>query len=95
MTDGHMTLMIMQWDLDDYANTGIVGPGFDYLGFKVESIEAFTKDVEEISANNPLLAPSPVGTGPEGAARLKMFRRTSIGSYHLADPDGVLIDVTE
>ncbi len=95
VTDGHVTLMIMQWDLDDYANTGIVGPGFDYLGFKVESIEAFAKDIEDISANNPLIAPSPVGTGPEGAARLKMFRRTSIGAFHLADPDGVLIDVTE
>ena len=95
VTDGRMTLMIMQWDLDDYANSGITGPGIDYIGFKVESIEAFAKDVEEISANNPLIAPSPVGTGPEGAARLEMFRRTSIGSYHLADPDGILIDVTE
>ena len=95
VTDGRMTLMIMQWDLDDYASTGIVGPGLDYLGFKVESIEAFAKDVDEIAANNPLIAPSPVGTGPEGAARLEMLRRTSIGSYHLADPDGVLIDVTE
>jgi catechol 2,3-dioxygenase-like lactoylglutathione lyase family enzyme len=95
VTDGRMTLMIMQWDLDDYADMGIVGPGLDYLGFKVESIEAFKKDVEEISNNNPLLAPSPVGTGPEGAARLEMLRRTSIGSYHLADPDGVLIDITE
>ena len=95
VTDGRMTLMIMQWDIDDYANSGITGPGIDYIGFKVESIEAFAKDVEEISANNPLIAPSPVGTGPEGAARLEMFRRTSIGSYHLADPDGILIDVTE
>jgi catechol 2,3-dioxygenase-like lactoylglutathione lyase family enzyme len=95
VTDGRMTLMIMQWDLDDYADTGIVGPGLDYLGFKVESIEAFKKDVEEIAANNPLIAPSPVGTGPEGAARLEMLRRTSIGAFHLADPDGVLIDVTE
>lgn len=95
VTDGRVTLIIMQWDLDDYANTGIVGPGLDYLGFKVESIEAFSKDVDEIAGNNPLIAPSPVGTGPEGAARLEMFRRTSIGSYHMADPDGVLIDVME
>jgi catechol 2,3-dioxygenase-like lactoylglutathione lyase family enzyme len=95
VTDGRMTLMIMQWDLDDYADMGIVGPGLDYLGFKVKSIEAFKKDVAEISANNPLLAPSPVGTGREGAKRLEMLRRTSIGSYHIADPDGVLIDITE
>ncbi len=95
VTDGRVTMMIMQWDLDDYANSGIVGPGLDYLGFTVESVEAFAADVEEIAANNPLIAPSPVGSGPEGAARLEMLRRTSIGSYHLADVDGVLIDVTE
>jgi len=45
--------------------------------------------------NKRLLAPSPVGTGPEGMKRLEILRRTSIGSYHLADPDGVLIDITE
>ena len=95
VTDGRMTLIILQWDLNDYANTGIVGPGLDYLGFKVESVDAFKKDAEEIAANNPLIAPSPIGTGPEGAARLDMLRRTSIGSYHLADPDGILIDITE
>jgi hypothetical protein len=36
-----------------------------------------------------------VGTGPEGGKRLDMLRRTSIGSYHMADPDGVLIDIIE
>ncbi len=95
ITDGRVTMMIMQWDLDDYASTGIIGPGLDYLGFKVEDLDAFKNDVEEISANNPLIAPSPVGTGREGAARLEMLRRTSIGQYHLADVDGILLDVTE
>ena len=95
VTDGRMTLVILPWNIKDYDGTGIVGPGLDYIGFKVESIEAFEKDVQEISGNNPLIAPSPVGSGPEGAARLKMFERTSLGSYHLADPDGVLLDVME
>jgi len=95
VTDGRVTMMIMQWDLDDYANAGIVGPGLDYLGFKVEDLDAFKADVEEISARNPLLAPSPIGTGPEGAARLEMLRRTSIGQYHIADVDGILIDITQ
>jgi predicted enzyme related to lactoylglutathione lyase len=94
LTDGRVTIMIMQWDLDDYANTGIVGPGLDYLGFKVEDMDAFQNDVEEISANNPLIAPSPVGGGREGAARLEMLRRTSIGSFHMADIDGILLDIT-
>lgn len=95
LTDGRVTMIILQWDLNQYADTGIVGPGLDYLGFKVADMEKFKADVEEIAANNPLIAPSPVGTGPEGAARLAMLRKTSIGSFHLADPDGVLIDVMQ
>jgi hypothetical protein len=41
------------------------------------------------------LSPSPVGAGPEGQARLKLFERCRYGERHLADPDGVLIDVSE
>lgn len=95
VTDGRVTLIIMQWDLDDYANSGISGPGLDYLGFKVDDLEAFKADVEKIAGDNPLIAPSPLGSGAEGKARLEMLRRTSIGKWHLADPDGVLIDVTD
>ena len=87
--------MLLQCELDDSADNGIAEPVIDYIGFKVESSEEFAKDVEEIADNNPLIAPSPVGSGPEGAKRLEMFKRTSIGSYHLADPDGILIDVIE
>lgn len=96
VSDGRITLELMPWHITDYANTGIVSPGMDHIGFKVESIEALKRDVEEIAGNNPLLSPSPVGTGPEGAARLKMFRESCpLGQYHLADTDGVLIDVAE
>ena len=96
VSDGRITLELMPWHITDYADTGIVSPGMDHIGFKVESIEALKRDVEEIAGNNPLLSPSPVGTGPEGAARLKLFRESCpLGQYHLADTDGVLIDVAE
>jgi hypothetical protein len=41
-----------------------------------------------------LLTPAPLGLGPEGKARLALFERGSLGSCHIADPDGVLLDVT-
>ncbi len=93
VTDGRMTIILMPWSIHDYANTGIVGPGMDYIGFKVENLEKFKEDVQTISDNNPLIAPSPVGTGPEGKARLEFLQRTSLGSWHIADPDGVLLDI--
>lgn len=93
LTDGRMSLILLPWSIKDYANTGIVGPGLDYIGFKVENLEAFKKDVQEIADSNPLIAPSPVGSGPEGKARLEMLQRTSIGQWHTADPDGVLLDI--
>ncbi|MGE0653509.1 MAG: VOC family protein [Alphaproteobacteria bacterium] len=93
VTDGRMSIVILPWSIKDYANTGIVGPGMDYIGFKVENMDKFKKDVQDIADANPLIAPSPVGSGAEGKARLEMLERTSLGGWHIADPDGVLLDI--
>jgi catechol 2,3-dioxygenase-like lactoylglutathione lyase family enzyme len=94
LTDGHMTLVIMPWDITDYEDTGIITAGMDHIGFRVESVDAFKADVERIAADNPRLAPAPVHTGKEGAALDKLFARScAMGQHRLADPDGILIDV--
>lgn len=94
LSDGHVTLVIMPWDITDYEGTGIITVGMDHIGFKVESIEAFAKDLEEVASNNPRLAPAPLETGPEGAALARLFQRSCpLGDKRLADPDGTLIDV--
>ena len=94
LSDGHITLVIMPWDITDYDGTGIITAGMDHIGFKVESVEKFKKDVDRIAADNPLLAPSPLGTGAEGKALLELFRRSCpLGQHQMADCDGVLIDV--
>jgi hypothetical protein len=50
--------------------------------------------VDRLAADNPLLAPSPLGTGAEGKALLELFRRSCpLGQHQMADCDGVLIDV--
>ena len=96
VTDGHMTLMIMPWHITDYDGTGIVSPGMDHIGFTVESLDQFKKDVEKVSDDNPRLTPSPVGTGSEGAARLELFRKSCpLGQYFMADSDGVLLSVAQ
>ena len=94
LTDGQVTLVIMPWDITDYDATGIITPGMDHIGFKVESVETFKADVKRIADDNPRLAPAPVGTGKEGAALEKLFAHScSLGQHCLADPDGILIDV--
>jgi catechol 2,3-dioxygenase-like lactoylglutathione lyase family enzyme len=94
LSDGHMTLIIMPWDITDYDGTGIVTAGMDHIGFKVESVKKFKEDTDRIAADNPLLAPSPLGTGAEGKALLDLFRRSCpLGQHQMAHCDGVLIDV--
>src|SRR5882757_3098567 len=93
LTDGHVTLVVMPWDITDYDGTGIITCGMDHFGFKVESVEAVKEDVARIAGNNPLLSPSPLGSGPEGAMLEKLFRRSCpFGQHFMADCDGILID---
>ena len=94
LSDGHVTLVIMPWDITDYAGTGIITCGMDHIGFRVESVEACKADIKRIADDNPRLAPSPVGTGAEGAALEQLFKRCCpLGEHHLADCDGILIDI--
>jgi hypothetical protein len=94
LSDGHVTLVIMPWDISDYAGTGIITCGMDHIGFKVENVDACREDIARIAADNPRLAPEPVGTGAEGAALAELFKRSCpFGEHRLADCDGVLIDI--
>jgi len=94
LSDGQVTLIVMPWDITDYDGTGIILSGMDHIGFKVENVGACKADIERYSAENPRIAPEPVGTGPEGEALVKLFRRSCpFGEYHLADSDGVLVDI--
>ncbi|HLQ03066.1 MAG TPA: VOC family protein, partial [Burkholderiales bacterium] len=93
--DGRVTLMLMPWNILDYHGGGVVRPGPDHIGFRVESLQAVKEHVKTVGDNNPHLRPMPVGAGPEGEARLKLFAGCPCGAHHLADPDGVLIDISE
>ena len=95
LSDGHVTLVIMPWEITDYDGTGIVTCGMDHIGFKVENVETCKADIAKIGANNPRLAPSPL-TGDEGEVLGKLFERSCpLGQHRLADCDGILIDIHE
>ena len=95
LSDGRVTLMLMPWSILDYGGTGIARPGPDHIGFRVESVQALKERITALGDDNPHLRPLPVGSGSEGEARLKLFAACPLGAYHLADVDGVLIDVAE
>ena len=95
LSDGRMTMYILPWKISDFLGTGIERPALDHLGFEVESVAAFQKDLADFIAGNPNMRPKPTGVGSEGEARLALFKRSELGDHYLADPDGVMIAVRE
>ncbi len=95
LTDGRVTLVVCPWKINDFKGMGIERPALDHIGFKVESIEAFKADMAEVQSRNHFLIPGPLALGPEGEARKNLFSQCKLGKFHLADLDGVLIDVAE
>ncbi|HET8562826.1 MAG TPA: VOC family protein, partial [Candidatus Binatia bacterium] len=95
LTDGRVTFAIMPWDITDYEGSGIERPALDHMGFQVESVEAFKRDLDALVERDPSLAPKRARKAPEGEARVRLFSKCPYGTFHLADPDGVLIDVTD
>jgi catechol 2,3-dioxygenase-like lactoylglutathione lyase family enzyme len=94
LTDGKVTLIVAPWRIADYAGSGIERPALDHLGFKVESLAAFKSDLDQMIENDPTLAPHPFRPG-EGDVRLALLKTCAYGEFHLADPDGVLLEVRE
>lgn len=96
VTDGHLTIVIMPWHITDYEGTGIVSPALDHIGFTVESLAKFRGDVERVASDNPRLSPIPVGSGPEGKARLELAERSCpLCLHHLSDVDGIFLSASE
>jgi catechol 2,3-dioxygenase-like lactoylglutathione lyase family enzyme len=94
VSDGHLTLVIMPWRIEDFTGMGIVSPGLDHLGFAVENVETFKNEVESLAINSPRLAPFPFGKSDESKARLELARASCpLCVHHLADVDGVLLAV--
>jgi catechol 2,3-dioxygenase-like lactoylglutathione lyase family enzyme len=95
LTDGVVTLLLAPWRIADYQGSGIERPALDHLGFEVESLDRFQADLDAMVQCNPELAPQPRIGNTEKEARLRLSETCPFGQLHLADPDGVLLDVSE
>ena len=96
LTDGRITLVIMPWDIKQYDAMGIVRPGPDHIGFKVESVEKVKEEMNELSMRMGIYGPWPTMNKDEDRARQAMFAHSCpMGSCHFCDNDGVLFDIAE
>ncbi len=95
LSDGRVSLVILPWTMANFVGHDPMPPMLDHFGFKVESIEAFKRDMDDLIGQNPQMVTKPLGYGSEGEARLALFKQCPVGEFHLTDLEGVYIDVTE
>jgi catechol 2,3-dioxygenase-like lactoylglutathione lyase family enzyme len=94
ITDGHMTLVLMQWQIEDYADQGIVRPGPNHIGIKVEDIDCLKKDLAKMATENPSLAPDIIAMGPEGEALRQLFEScVPYARFQMSDNNKVMIGI--
>jgi hypothetical protein len=92
LSDGHVTLVVAPWNITDYAGTSITSPCIDHIGFRVGDVGAFHGHVDKLASENRQIAPYPVGSGPEGKARLDLAKQSCrLCESYIADVDTVLL----
>ena len=92
VSDGKVTIALRPWDMISYRG---LRAGLDHFGFKVENLEAVKKDIENLSNNAPGSGARKIAIGREGETRQKNLEACKLCRYALADPDGVLLDLTD
>ena len=92
LTDGTTYLLIRPCDNKHYRT---MSQGLDHFGFKVESIEAVKKELDDIGKAFPESAPRKIHIGRNGPFIQKDMDECPLGHFATSDPEGVLIDITE
>jgi catechol 2,3-dioxygenase-like lactoylglutathione lyase family enzyme len=92
MTDGKVKLLLRPRDKSLYRG---IREGLDHFGFKVENLDKTKKDLQAVTETYTEAPPSSLFVGGNGKKNEEDFRRCSLGQHFTADPDGVLIDVSE
>jgi len=92
VTDGKVTIALRPWDMVKYR--GLMA-GLDHFGFKVENLEAVKKDIENLPTTAPGSAARKIAIGRDGETRQKNLQGCKLCKHALADPDGVLLDLTD
>lgn len=92
LTDSKVRLIVRRCHNGFYRT---MREGFDHIGFKVDSVEQITKELADLASAVPECAPKRIDGGIQGAAIAKDLAACPIGNHAFADPDGVLVDVSD
>jgi catechol 2,3-dioxygenase-like lactoylglutathione lyase family enzyme len=95
LTDGRVTLAILPWAIPVFNGMAIKRPGPDHIGFKVESLDALKKQIQEVAGSCSYLSPMPLGGSKEAEVRKHLLASSCTGKFQIADPGGVWIDITD
>ena len=92
LTDGKVRLLIRPCNENLYRG---MRQGLDHIGFKVENLAKAKQDLDDVAINLPQSAPQKLGLGKSGIMVEKDLQGCPIGKHAFADPDGVLMDMTD
>jgi catechol-2,3-dioxygenase len=92
VTDGKVTIALRPWDMVTYR--GLMA-GLDHFGFKVDNLDQTKKDIAALTTSAPASAARKITIGRDGETRQKNLEGCKLCKYPLADPDGVLLDLSD
>jgi predicted enzyme related to lactoylglutathione lyase len=95
LTDGKVTLIVAPWKMSDFAGAGIDRPGWEHLGFHVESIEALKKDLASLRQSNPEMNERIVSEPSDGERRVALVASCRHAEHVTSSPDGIFVDVLD
>lgn len=96
LSDGHVTLQLIPWDIRNYVQQNILLPAMDHIGITVESVAKLQEDLDEAVGINPVLNPIPFGRGKEGGNRLALAKKQAPeAKLFMSDPDYSLLAIYE
>jgi catechol 2,3-dioxygenase-like lactoylglutathione lyase family enzyme len=92
LSDGKVRLAIRPWSM--VTHRGFYS-GLDHFGFKVDNLQQTNKDLEALATSSPASAPRRVDIGRDGENHKRNLAGCKLCKQPLADPDGVLLDLTD
>jgi catechol 2,3-dioxygenase-like lactoylglutathione lyase family enzyme len=92
LTDGQNYLVIRPCNTRSYST---MSEGLDHVGFRVENLEKAKNDLSDIGVSSPQSVPKKIAGGRFGDVTLQELEACAAGKYGTADPDGVLLHLTE
>jgi catechol 2,3-dioxygenase-like lactoylglutathione lyase family enzyme len=98
LSDGHMTLMLIPWSINDYDGISVTGRGPDHIGFKVEDAAVVQQEVEDFFSHYapgraPLWLLNTTNHKSKESQIMSAILDNScpMSSYQFTDSDGVFI----